>query len=290
MPRSPFAWFLAPLAALHLAACGGSSGDDDSAAGGDPPAGCDSAGLGNVSYWFEIEDLYYGAVWTVDDYIELLQYYGLPAYELSLPGEVGDQTDEGGERVLDIDIVDPYYGPIYSIHNHYSLPEGVEIPVERGDPLVWRAMINYRNDVLKLGAQFADESGCLLFYAEPGKRIGFTGSGLAYDNVDEFSQSRIFASVVPRDVDCPFTFQTDCGEQYNLALDFQVQDGASLRLFPGETAPAAFLETTDYGTCKGVYDVTAVLAYDWRDVDETCPDENGIYERDSSFFVLRTGD
>ncbi len=282
-------WTTVALAALLPLSpgCQEQASDDDSALGDDDaPEACDSLGLPNVSFRFDI--VVEGVAYDASYFTELLAYYGIAAYELVYDGVVADKSESGSESILQVDLIDPYYGEVWaSIYNYYSLPDGVNIPVALGDDVTWRAMVNYRNGVLKLGAQMADPDQCLLFYAEPGRRPGFTGAGLAYDNLKD-SPSRIFTSVVPEDHDCPFSFQTDCGEQYNLALGFQVTDGEEFDLFPGESHTTAFTESFKGGaTCQGDYEVTNVVSYDWRNVDPECPDPDGVYERAFSFYVVR---
>jgi len=279
---------LAALLGLSGAGCPGGDAADDDTDTDEPPEECDSFGLQNVSFRFEY--VVYGTVYGVDDLIEILAYYALDAAEFSAPGFVTDVSTQDGETRVRVGlyIEDPSDAPEIWIDTWYRLPAELEVPVAPGQAVVWRMMINHRGGVLRLGSQFADEASCLLFYAEPGKRLGTTGPGLAYDNLDEFSQSRVFASVVPVDHDCGYTVQTDCGEQYNLALRFQVTGGKEFEVFPGETATFPFTEDLGYGTtCTGEYEVTDVWSYDWRDVDPSCPDPDGIYERDFAFYVVR---
>ncbi|MCK6526820.1 hypothetical protein L6R50_04440 [Myxococcota bacterium] len=288
--RRRHGWAPLALGVLALGAgCAAGEADDDTTPP-EPPAGCDGQSLQNIAFRFEY--LYLGEPYGVDDFVDVLEMYGLEAGEFVYPGTVSAQEDVGGEHLVQVVLAaDEDSGePIVWVDNWYTLPSGLQIPVEVGQAVEWRMMVNHRGGVLRLAAQFADADGCMLFYAEPGRRFGFTGPGLAYDGLDELSASRVFSSVSARDYDCPLNVPTACGDQYNLALAFQVTGGPALEAFPGETVRFSYSEVTpaDF-QCSAEYDVTDVWSYDWRDVDPSCPDPDGIYERDLAFYVLRAG-
>ena len=292
--RTHFIFVCGALLGALAAGCPGEGDDDDDTTSGVEPDQCENFGLDNILYSFEFTEPEnaYGYDGTDDEYwTGVAQDYandGDPANDaFSLFGSgleltVGAHDPAGSMQKLTLN-----YGEgedlLLWLDFEYHLPQGRTIPVEVGDTVLWDYHWNFTNlDHPSTAVQVKTADGVVLFYGEPG------ANGVALDNDDRFyipawdynpTANPFFENVVPNDVGCSPTLELDCGNQYNLQVQYYTWDQQSLALWPGESST---FEVTYSDEIVEQYDLINVWSYDWADV--SC--EGPQYERNYAFFVL----
>jgi len=268
-------------ALLLLNGCPSTGDDDDTTA--EEPAGCENFSLQNITYRFVVDDpedaLGTGLKQTDDEYwIAVAQQVaddsGYKVLMLGWPLTVMAHEPDGNEWRLEMSFLDKDGLPIITVHFWYFLPQGKTIPAEVGTDVQWVYVFNLVSEPATAPLIF-DADGVLLFYGEPGSNgITFSNDPLYPDE----TENPVFSDVIPQDRDCSPLNYLDCGNQYNLELEFVTWTGESLFLWPGESGTFPLGE----GEAQRDYELTNVWSFDWRDV--TC--EGPQYERNYAFFLL----
>ncbi len=270
-------------APLLLIGCPAADDDDDTTA--EEPAGCESFSLQNILYSFEVEDpddlLATGQPVTDDAYWlgvaqEVSDSSGYQVLMLGWPLTVVAHEPDGNQWRVDMEYQDEDGVALITVHFWYFLPQAKTIPVDAGMDVQWMYVFNLVT-APATAPIFTDADGVLLFYGEPGS------NGLTFSNdpiYPDETENPVFSDVIPQDRDCSPLNYLDCGDQYNLELEFHTWDGQTLSLWPGES------DTLTLGEGESVrdYELTNVWSYDWRDV--TC--DGPQYERNYAFFLLVT--
>jgi len=276
------------LLALLLAGC--PQGDDDDTANGDDdtapePSECGNFGLENILYDFTILDpedaLGYGEPETdAEWWTELAEQVAIayPNYRvlsLGLDLVVADHAPDGDGQMLALEY--QYDGEtLLWVDFWYHLPLGATIPALPGDTIGWYYVWNFASlEYPATAPMIYDASGQLLFYGEPG------ANGITFNNHPDYPDTAnpLFSSIAPVDHDCSANLSIECGEQYNLQLQFLGWADQVLTLWPGETS--TFVYVNEDETTRD-FEVTSVWSYDWRDT--SC--SGAQYERNYAFFVL----
>jgi len=282
MKTSRLGW---ALLALLLAGCPQEDDDDDDTT--PEPEECGSYGLENILYEFTIldpDDLFgYGVTETDADWWTDLAEQVAIAYPdsrvlaLGLDLVVAAHAPDGDGLMLALEY--QFEGEaLLWVDFWYHLPLGKEISAEPGETITWYYVWNFASlDYPATAPMIYDADGQLIFYGEPG------ANGIAFNNHPDYPDTAnpLFSSIVPLDHDCSANLSIDCGEQYNLQLQFVGWADQVLMLWPGETAP--FTAEYEDGSTRD-FEVTSVWSYDWRNT--TC--SGAQYERNYAFFVLAT--
>ncbi len=288
--RTQFIFVCGALLGALTAGCPG-EGDDDDTTSGVEPEECENFGLDNILYSFEFTEPEnaYGYDGTDDEYwtdfARELADDGDPLNDVLAFGiefTVGGHVQDGTKQVLTLNIGEGEKLLLW-LDFEYYLPQGRTIPVEVGATVIWYFIWNFSSiEFPSTTALITDADGLVLFYGEPG------ANGVALDNDDRFydpvwdynpTASPFFENVVPNDVGCSPTLELDCGDQYNLQVQYFTWDQLSLALWPGESST---FEVTYSDDVVAQYELINVWSYDWADV--SC--EGPQYERNYAFFVL----
>ncbi len=287
--RTQFIFVCGALLGALAAGCPG-EGDDDDDTIGPEPEGCENFGLDNILYSFTFDepenangfDGTDDAYWT--DYARELADDGEPLNDVlyfALEFAVSGHDPDGNGHLLSL----AYGGdkPFLWLDFEYYLPQGRTIPTEVGDTVVWYFIWNFSSiDYPSTTAMITDADGLVLFYGEPG------ANGIALDNDDRFydpvwdynpTANPFFENVVPNDVGCSPMIELDCGDQYNLQVQYYTWEQQSLLLWPGESSSFEVAYSDDV---VEQYEIINVWSYDWRDVSCDGPQ----YERNYAFFIL----
>jgi hypothetical protein len=268
-------------AAVLLIGCPSSDDDDDTTA--EEPVGCESFSLQNIQYEFEVEDpddlLGTGLTVTDDAYWldlaeEVAASSGYHVLMLAWPLTVAAHEPDGNRWRLDMEFRDKDGLALITVHFWYFLPQGKTIPVAAEEDVQWAYVFNLVSQPATAPLVF-DADGVLLFYGEPG------ANGITFSNdpiYPDETENPLFSNVIPQDRDCSPLNYLDCGNQYNLELEFLTWSGETILLWPGETGTFLFGEED----AQREYELTNVWSYDWRDV--TC--DGPQYERNYAFFLL----
>jgi len=270
--------------------CPGEGDDDDDTTVVEPEE-CENFGLENILYSFEFtEPENANGFDGTDD-----GYWTEVARELANDGDptndvlafglefiVGSHEPDGTRHVLTLDMGEGEDRFLW-LDFEYYLPQGRTIPANVGETVVWYFIWNFSNiDYPSTTALITDVDGIVLFYGEPG------ANGIALDNDDRFydpgwdynpTANPFFENVVPNGVGCSPTLELDCGNQYNLQVQYYTWDQQNLLLWPGESSN---FEVAYSDEIVEEYEIINVWSYDWSDV--SC--EGPQYERNYAFFVL----
>ncbi len=279
---------LLALAIVGLAStgCDGDAGDDDDTA--PEPEGCESMSLQNILYDFVIEDpddLLGTGLTETDDvwWTAFAQQYAdegnYAILYLAFTLVVASVEQDGSATTLRLEYRDDE-GTVYlTVVFSYFLPQGKAIPVAVEQVVDWYYVWNFVTEPRTAPMFYDTESGDLLFYGEPGAGgLTFNNDPYYPDQANNPTTNPLFAEVRAVDEGCSPLNYLECGNQFNLKLEFTTWDGQEFDVWPGETGTFLVGEAG----AEREYELTNVWSYDWSDVSCDGPQ----YERSYAFFVL----